>query len=129
MVTEVGQGGIDLTKGVDVEKNMLRQQLEAATMTAQHYALVATHTIRLLGEEVLFGNDEIEELKEWVLLQRLEDDEKLHYRVVSVEEAGRLLEAEKARQEAEMTEEEFEASKAEEEETEDGDTGSEDSES
>ena len=98
---------------------MMRQQLEAATLTAQHYALVATRAIQLLGEEIVFGNEELEELKAWVLLQKLEEDGKLHYRVVSVEEAGELLEAEQARQEAEMSEEEFEASKVEDEETED----------
>ncbi len=123
MVTEVGGQGIDLTKGVDIEKNMMRQQLEAATMTAQHYALVATRAIQLLGEEMVFGNEELEELKQWVLLQKLEEDEKLHYRVVSVEEAGELLEAEQARQEAELSEEEFEASKADDEETEDDGNG------
>ena len=124
MVTEIGKQGMNLTRGVDLEANMLRQKLEQAQMAAQHYAMVATRAILLLDEELLFGNEELEDLKAFVLLQRLEDDEKLHYTVVTVEKAGELLEEEKAREEYGMTQEEFEASKVDEEETEDEDSDS-----
>ncbi len=124
MVTELGKQGMDLTKGIDIESNILKQQLEQAQMAAQHYAMVATRAILLLEEELVFGNPEIEELKKWVLLQRLEKDEKLHYTVVSVEAAGAMLEEEKAREESAMTDEEWEASKATVEETSDEDSDS-----
>ncbi len=122
MVTKLGKGGIDLTKGVDIEKNLLKQQLETATMTAQHYAMVATRAILLLGEELVFGSPEMEDLKSWVLLQRLEEDGKLHYTVVGVEEAGKMLEEDNAKKESGLSDEEFEASKVEETEDENSDS-------
>jgi hypothetical protein len=61
-------------------------------MTAQHYALVATRAVHLLGGEMFFGAEEVEELKNVVMVQRLNDNGKLEYRVITVEEAATMLE-------------------------------------
>ena len=72
------------------ELELTRKQLEAAIMTAQHYALVATRAVHLLGGELFFGAEEVEELRDLVMIQRLNDDDKLEYRVVTNEEAAEM---------------------------------------
>jgi hypothetical protein len=92
------------------ELESAKKQLDAAVLTAQHYALVATQAVHLLGGEMRFGAEEVEGLKQLVMVQRLEDDNKLLYKVVTVEEAAQML---KERNEAQAIAEEKAKAEAE----------------
>ena len=84
------------------ELALTKKQLEAAIMTAQHYALVATRAVHLLGGELFFGADEVEELRDLVMIQRLNDDDKLEYRVVTTKEAAEMQEERRSEEEKEL---------------------------
>ena len=84
------------------ELELTKKQLEAAIMTAQHYALVATRAVYLLGGELFFGAEEVEELKDLVMVQRLNDDGKLEYRVITNEEAAEMLKERRLEAEREL---------------------------